>query len=150
MGKKKYVPRLNLRFVGEDEAQFEKRYQDAEQRRDTAEAAARYKGMIEVLMEEIELPKVVVPSEIFIGIFSRANVNIEAPMARNFAKSIAKLSEEVRVEYILIMNRLHAGAIAEVPIPGRPTEAVRLPALPFESFAIRALRHGGIEGWKTA
>ena len=41
-------------------------------------------------MDEVELPKVVVPSEIFIGIFSRANVDIEAPMSRTFAKSIAK------------------------------------------------------------
>ena len=149
-GKKKYVPRLNLRFVGEDEVTFEKRYNDAEQRRDTAEAAARHKATIDVLMDEIDLPKVVVPSEIFIGIFSRANVDIEAPMSRTFAKSIAKLSEEVRLEYILIMNRLHAGAIADVPVPGRPTEAVGMPALPFESLAIRILRHGGIAEWKSA
>ena len=34
---KKYVPRLNLRFV-EDEASFEKRYNDAGAKTDTAEA----------------------------------------------------------------------------------------------------------------
>ena len=139
-----------MRFVGEDEVTFEKRYNDAEQRRDTAEAAARHKATIDVLMDEIDLPKVVVPSEIFIGIFSRANVDIEAPMSRTFAKSIAKLSEEVRLEYIWIMNRLHAGAIADIPVPGRPTEAVGMPALPFESLAIRILRHGGIAEWKSA
>ena len=48
------------------------------------------------------------------------------------------------------MNRLHAGAIADVPVPGRPTEAVGMPALPFESLAIRILRHGGIAEWKSA
>ena len=88
-----------MRFVGEDEASFEKRYNDAEQRRDTAEAAARHKATIDVLMDEVELLKLSCPAK-YLGIFSRANVDIEAPMSRTFAKSIAKLSEEVRLEYI--------------------------------------------------
>ena len=37
-----------------------------------------------------------------------------------------------------------------IPVPGRPTEAVGMPALPFESLAIRIIRHGGIAEWKSA
>jgi type IV secretory pathway ATPase VirB11/archaellum biosynthesis ATPase len=147
-GKRKFVPRLNLRFLEEDEAKFDERYSAAQSRRDTAEAAARYKSAVEALLGEMDLPKVVVPSEIFIGIFARSNVDIEAKMPRPFVKSIAKLSEEVRVEYISIMNRLHAAAVVVAPVPGGPTDVAGLPDLPFESLAIRTLRHGGMNGWK--
>ena len=146
--KKKYVPRVNLRFLGEDEDKFDRRFAQAQERRDTAEAAARYKGAIQALLDEVDLPKVVVPSEIFIGIFSRSNVDIEAPMARTLARSIAKLSEEVRLDYIAIMNRLHAAAIVVAPVPGHSTEMKGMPELPYESQGIRTLRHGGFLEWK--
>ena len=106
-------------------------------------------ALVRAMESHINHPDVAVPVELFESAMSRAGIDLSdsksvASLSSKKIKLIAKITEEVRLRFIDVMN-VHTQEAVNLPLPQMPSGVAGVPPpIRFESKATAFLRTGGV------
>jgi dynein heavy chain len=131
--RRKYVPRLNLRFQQESFGEHEERVEYATGMRDSAEQRMRYHYQMTSLQDVQAIgPAVTIPAELISNILFRSNVDLrQATVSAEWAELLVCLTNEVQAGYKHSVDRMHVdtstafadphGEPSLIPVPSTPS-----------------------------
>jgi dynein heavy chain len=130
--RRKYVPRLNLRFEQESFVEYTERVEYATSMRDGAEQRMRYHYQM-ASMQDVQAigPAVTIPAELISNILFRSNVDLnQANISAEWAELLVCLTNEVQAGYKHSVDRMHVDSATAFADPDGDPSMIPIPSTP--------------------